>query len=228
MSIKPLGVAVLVLGVAGRASADDSGTRALGSIEDTSSLRFDSDSAAAQSIANLSLDDALTPDQVKEISYGREGDSAWSISAGSVLLMQDADAYPHVEISIHEFLVDSFEIVGELGVWEFFQEGDDATGGSLSVDFRWHFWASDDWSESYFVHMGAGLLFTDEHVPEDGSSVNFLPRAGVGYTRQIRPDGTRFILNLRWQHVSNGRLLSGDENPGRDGLSISAGIIIPF
>ena len=128
----------------------------------------------------------------------------------------------------HEFLVDSFEVVAELGFWHFVQDGDDATGASLSVDFRWHFWASDDWSESCFANLGVGVLFTDEHVPDDGSSFNFIPRAGVGYTRRIRSDGTRLVLNLRWQHVSNGRILSGDENPGRDGVSFSAGIIVPF
>jgi hypothetical protein len=195
--------------------------------EATSSLRFDATEAFAGSLA--AQDDAEaagTP--VMAPSFGREDDSAWSISAGVVGLLQEADAYPHIEISIHEFLVDGFEIVGELGLWHFLQDGEDATGASLSVDFRWHFWHTLDWRESWFAHVGAGLLVTDEHVPVDGSSVNFLPRAGVGYTRLIRDDGTRFVANLRWAHVSNGRLLSGDQNPGTDGFSISAGVIIPF
>ncbi|MFG0256436.1 MAG: acyloxyacyl hydrolase [Phycisphaerales bacterium JB043] len=197
--------------------------------ESASSLRFDSTEAMAEWLVSQDENAASEPDPSTAVaSFGREDDSAWSISAGSVLLMQDADAYPHVEIALHEFLVEGFEVVGELSVWEFFQDGDDATGAALSVDFRWHYWHSDDWRESYFAHVGAGVLFTDEHVPDDGSSVNFIPRMGLGYTRQIREDGTRFVANLRWQHVSNGRILSGDENPGRDGVSLSAGVIIPF
>jgi len=134
------------------------------------------------------------------------------------------------EINAHAaystFIAPDVEWILEAGVWYHDQPGDNAFSGNFSTIFRWHLINEDRWS--VFIDAGVGALLSTDNVPRRGTSFNFTPRAGVGYTRRIADDGTRLITGLRWHHVSNARLLGGDSNPSRDAPAVFLGVMIPF
>ncbi len=78
------------------------------------------------------------------------------------------------------------------------------------------------------VGFAGGLLFAFDNVPEGGTGFNFLPRLGVGFTKQLDEDGTRLIMGVRWQHLSNGRIEGDERNPSRDSVMVWAGVMFPF
>jgi hypothetical protein len=68
---------------------------------------------------------------------------------------------------------------------------------------------------------------TDD-VPNDGTSFNFTPRLGVGFTRQLTDSGIRLEGGLRWAHISNARITGDADNPARDSAMLYVGLIFPF
>jgi lipid A 3-O-deacylase len=131
---------------------------------------------------------------------------------------------------IEYFIAQDIEVIGELGVWNFSQEGKDATGFNTSFLMRYHWYNDGTWT--VYVDGGIGLLFSTDPVnrsgADEGSSFNFTPRFGGGFTRALGDQGARLDVGLRWHHVSNARIGGNNDNPGRDGLMLYAGIILPF
>jgi Lipid A 3-O-deacylase (PagL). len=128
------------------------------------------------------------------------------------------------------FIAKDISVIGELGVWNFDQEGKDATGFNTSFVLRYHWYNEGPWT--LYVDGGIGLLFSTDPVnrsgSDEGTSFNFTPRFGGGVTRAIGDQGARVEVGLRWAHVSNARIGGNNDNPGRDGLMLYAGIILPF
>jgi hypothetical protein len=128
------------------------------------------------------------------------------------------------------FIAKDIELIGELGVWSYEQDGKDATGFNPALVLRYHFYNGEKWS--FFVDGGIGFLFSTDPVNrtdgDEGSSFNFTPRAGGGFTRAIGEEGVRLEAGLRWAHVSNARISGNNDNPGRDSLMLYAGLIFPF
>lgn len=124
------------------------------------------------------------------------------------------------------FIVDDVELGAELGVWHFGQDGDDAVGGSIAALLRWHFVNED--RLSLFVDGGLGLLGATDEVPEDGTELNFLPRAGLGATYRPWDGNLRVMGGVRWHHISNARSSGAEDNPSRDGAMVYVGICVPF
>lgn len=177
----------------------------------------------------------------RERRFGRAGSRWWSIGPGIATNFND-----DTDLNLHgiysTFLADSLEFGVEAAGWYFNQEGQDTGGVSGSMIFRWHFyhwdegfkWGGGDKSESYrntlFFDIGIGLLAAFDDVPDEGTSLNFLPRAGFGYTHALTDDeaGARLTLGLRWHHISNARIEGDESNPARDGLMFYAEIQFPF
>jgi hypothetical protein len=164
--------------------------------------------------------------------FGHAGSRAWSLGAA---YMNDFEENQGGEFSLSysHFLGDELEFNLELGGWYFNQEGADTEGISTIMNFRWHFWHDDapegkayDWS--VFGEASFGLLFAFDNVPDGGTGFNFLPRLGVGFTKQLDEDGTRLIAGLRWQHLSNGRIEGDERNPSRDSVMVWVGLMFPF
>lgn len=158
-------------------------------------------------------------------AYGAKG-SQW-ISVGSAVssdLSETLDFNGHVAIT--RFLADDVEIGFEGALWGLVQEGGDAGGISGSFLMRWHFYHEGDWT--VFVDAGIGALVSTDNVPAGGTSLNFLPRGGVGFTRAIGGGSTRLIAGVQYHHISNARLLGDDDNPARDLPLIYAGVVFPF
>lgn len=160
-------------------------------------------------------------------NYGEPG--GWFITVGSGIahdFKSSADA--DVFVGFSTFLARELELQLEGGGWYFSQPGRDTGGLSASVVFRWHFWHADDFDWSVYVDGGIGVLFSFDDTPPGGTSANFLPRAGVGFTKVIDGTPARLQAGLRWHHVSNGRITGDSNNPARNSLMLYAGVVFPF
>lgn len=158
--------------------------------------------------------------------YGDAGTMWWTIGGGAASDFDTSDDY-NLHVAWSWFLVDRFEWGLEAGAWYFDQEGENEYGGSAHMLFRWHFWMSDDRKWSIFADAGIGLLATTGDVPNGGTSFDFMPRVGAGFTREIA-ENTRLEAGLRWHHISNARINGDNNNPSRDGIMLYTGVVFPF
>ncbi|NUQ67086.1 MAG: acyloxyacyl hydrolase [Phycisphaerales bacterium] len=159
------------------------------------------------------------------VRFGTEGTRWWTIGAGAGKDLHDAlDVNVHAAFST--FIAQDWEWAIEGALWNIALDGNDAQAINATMIFRWHFHNAEKWSA--YVDGGIGLLFSTDDVPNDGTSLNFTPRVGLGVTRQITDAGTRLQAGVRWHHISNARITGDDNNPSRDGLMLYAGVMIPF
>jgi len=126
-------------------------------------------------------------------------------------------------VSFSYFMVDDVSIDFEFSLLNVDQEGPNAWGGNINLLLRWHVVSQPTWS--FYFDAGAGFLKTNDDVPDNGSSWNFTPQAGVGFTLDVGYDW-RAMAGVRWHHISNADL--NDSNPGRDSLQVYAGLSVPF
>lgn len=205
-----------------------------------SSLRLDMASAYAQpeaaepaGAASESLPTATA--ESRERRFGRAGSRWWSIGSG-VAYNFDEDTDVNLHGIYSTFLTDGLEFGVEAAAWYFDQTGPNTGGISGSMIFRWHFWHWDEqWRDggfrsTFFGDVGIGLLAGFDDVPNGGTSLNFLPRVGAGFTHALSDDevGPRLTLGLRWHHISNARIEGEERNPARDSLMIYAEVQFPF
>jgi hypothetical protein len=156
--------------------------------------------------------------------FGTRGSSRWHVNAGIGVDVKTTDnAFGLVGLGLSHFLVDHLSIDAELNMLPIAQRGRDAIAGNFNVLFRWHFLPQQTWS--VYFDGGAGLLYANERVPENGTRFNFTPQAGIGVSFDIGRD-VRLLTGVRWQHISNGSLY--DTNPGRDSVLAYVGLSVPF
>jgi hypothetical protein len=193
--------AVLVLGLASGALADDESLRA----------------------PDMSLSLTRAP---AHPAFGDAHSRWWTAGVGVANNLQDATDL-NVRGAYSYFLVKDVEFSAELNAWYFHQEGPDAVGINPAMVFRWHFYDDGKWT--LFGDMGIGLLAATDEVPKGGTAFDFTPRLGGGFTREIDPDtGTRLQVGLRWHHISNARISGASNNPSRDGIMLYGGLQFPF
>ncbi|QOI99581.1 MAG: acyloxyacyl hydrolase [Phycisphaeraceae bacterium] len=167
----------------------------------------------------------LAPVGVQASSFGTVGTTWMSVGAGVATILDDVtDVNLYGRVS--KFLAQDFEVGFELGAWYFSQPGDDAGGINPNLLLRYHFWNEGPWT--LFADAGIGLLFSSDNVPAGGTSANFTPRVGIGFTRELTSDGVRLEAGLRWHHISNARILGDDDNPARDLPLLYVGVTFPF
>ena len=101
--------------------------------------------------------------------------------------------------------------------------GKNAEAVNFNLIFQWHFAGGRGWTA--FLDGGAGIMYSNHSVPDDGSHFNFTPQAGFGFTFDIS-DQMRFLAGARWQHISNAN--TSNNNPGRDSILSYVGVSVPF
>lgn len=187
----------------------------------------------SNALAQESKPDTAKPDpseSERSTDYGLAGSRWWTVGLAWANNFESSN-----DVNIHgawsTFLADDFEFAVEGAVWYFNQPGSDTGGISGSMIFRWHFWHPDEnrnWT--VFADAGIGLLAAFDNVPEGGTSFNFLPRLGMGFTKALTDSdsGPRFMAGVRWHHISNARIGSDSSNPARDALCGYASIVFPF
>ncbi|MDX2148138.1 MAG: acyloxyacyl hydrolase [Planctomycetota bacterium] len=159
------------------------------------------------------------------LRFGQAESTWWGVTTGVAFDFEDAYD-TNVALSYTYFVVEDVEFNLELGAWYFSQPEDDAAGINPAMVFRWHFVNTGTWT--LYADVGIGVLASTDNVPENGTSFNFTPRAGAGFTRLLDDSGTRLQVGVRWAHVSNARIQGESSNPGRDSLMLYAGLIFPF
>ena len=163
--------------------------------------------------------------------FGEKDSWRWMLQGGAATDVQNSDnRFGLFGGGVTYFIIDDLSLNLELNGLYFDQNGNDAFGINLALLFRWHFFAHETWS--IYFDGGAGLLETTANVPassrEDpggGSSFNFTPQLGGGFTMAVN-DETRFFAGARWYHVSNAQLF--EDNPGRDHVYLYAGVSFSF
>jgi lipid A 3-O-deacylase len=156
--------------------------------------------------------------------YGREGSRRWRSHGAYGGSVQDKDdTFGLVGVGFSQFIADGVSLDLELNGMFFHQEIEDASGINASLLFRWHFIRERSWS--MYLDGGAGVLWSTNDVPAQGSSFNFTPQAGLGFTFDVGDD-VRLLVGGRWHHISNANLYS--DNPGRDSFIGYLGVSFPF
>lgn len=176
--------------------------------------------------------DAVSAERIAPLTFGDEEAAYLSIQGGVGSNSQDIDS--NIRITYHTFTSDDFEFNASLGVWSHLQDGDDdELSAAFDIGFRYHFinntrtreadWLPDRWT--MYADTGIGIMLSSGDVPPDGTSYNFTPRAGVGFTTPIGESGARFDFGIRWQHFSNASTAGSDDNPARDDIMVYIGVI---
>ncbi len=182
-------------------------------------------SAAAPAGAPASERSAPRLEAPAPVAFGSPGSRWITIGGGAAKDFSDSlDGNLHGAFGW--FVAQDVELSAELGGWWLSRNGDDELGINPAFIFRYHFVNTGDWTA--YADIGIGLMFSTGDVPEDGTSVNFAPRAGVGATRQLTGEGLRLQMGVRWAHISNARIEGEKNNPSRDSVMLYAGLIFPF
>lgn len=166
-----------------------------------------------------------TPAESPRTAFGAAESTWWGLGAG-VAHNFSGSTDSNFNVSYSYFLANDVEFSAELGAWNFNQPGENAWGVNPSMVFRWHFYNDAKWS--IYTDVGIGVLFASDMVPDGGTSFDFMPRAGIGFTRELSDDGTRLQAGIRWHHISNARILGDSNNPARDAPMIYVGLQFPF
>ncbi|TVQ61610.1 MAG: hypothetical protein EA378_07610 [Phycisphaerales bacterium] len=164
--------------------------------------------------------------------FGEPDGRWWSLGvtyAPDLTDATDVNAYA----SVSRFLVQDFEVMGELAIWYFAQPGRDAAGVNPALNLRWHIVnthrdpsAGAQWS--LFIDAGMGVLASTGNVPSGGTGLNFTPRAGAGLTWRPSAGRSLYHAGVRWHHISNARIHGNERNPDRDAPAFYAGVGFPF
>lgn len=191
-------------------------------------LAFLASSAAAgdDDSNTLKMPDPLAKfDERQPRVFGEKMSEWWTVSAGAAYNFADSNDF-NLRGAWSRFIIQDVELSLELNGWYFDQAGDNALGINPAFVFRWHLINKQDWT--IYSDIGIGLLFTNDVVPEGGTSFDFTPRVGLGFTRRLDDDGDRLQIGVRWHHISNARIDGDSHNPARDALMLYAGVMFPF
>jgi len=152
------------------------------------------------------------------VQYGAEGSSVFTILVGGGSDLEGAE-YAQGIAEYSWFVAEGLGLglyASGIGVW---QPIEDAAGGGVGIDIRWHFLREKTWS--VYGELGCGVQFTTNDVPADTSDVNFTPWAGIGVRQQLDA-GTSLMLGVQWFHQSNAR--TDEQNSGRDSIGAYVGL----
>ncbi|MFN0012809.1 MAG: acyloxyacyl hydrolase [Phycisphaerales bacterium] len=185
------------------------------------------DPPAAGTAPSAATEPALKESET-ERAFGLSSGGWWITFGGGYANDFDGSQDFNGYVAFSTFWAKELEFSVELAAHYFAQEGEDTGGIDPAMVFRWHFWHAQNFDWTVFGEVGIGLLFSFDDVPDGGTSFNFTPRAGVGYTTRIGDDDTRLVIGVRYAHISNARIEGDDRNPGRDSVMVYAGVVFPF
>ncbi len=126
-------------------------------------------------------------------------------------------------VGVSYFLIDHLSFNIELNAAYVNQIGRNSGGVDFNVLFRWHVFDFDTWT--IYADAGAGMIFTLNDVPADGTPVNFTPQIGFGVSFEVSREA-QLLMGVRWHHISNAN--TSRTNPGRDSIFAYAGVSLPF
>lgn len=174
-----------------------------------------------------------------EFTKGQE--TVWFLTVGAGVA-GDSDPGTHYQAyaAWSTFIGKELEVQLIASGWYFNQPPDSTGGAGFTVNLRWHFWhgayggesgwggssAGNDWT--VYVDAGIGLIVSGDDVPPGGSSVNFAPQAGIGFTARLGESTTRLVGGLAWHHMSNARFNGDSNNPDFNAPMLYVGLEWPL
>lgn len=187
----------------------------------TSALAGAAPGSPVDALALLQSTDAPSIEATPSAPAHRFGEQwSWRLDVEADWINDLSDANQAMaRIGLAWFFVDNVELAGYVTGGYVWQPVEDAGAYGLDLELRWHFLARETWS--LFASVGGGVMGSTASVPEGGSEFNFTPSLGLGGTLEVAPD-VRLYLSARWLHVSNAGTFA--DNPGRDNLSVWAGL----
>ena len=102
------------------------------------------------------------------------------------------------------------------------QDGPDAGMAEFRLLMRHHLIVRDRWT--LFADVGFGISEASDQVPDDGTRMNFMFRAGAGATYELR-DNLYLIAGVRYFHLSNAKIEGDDRNPSINGIEGYVGVM---
>ena len=208
------------------ASSIATGDESSASTQAASSAATGDESSASTQAASSTVSPAQSSTPSPRASptprFGAEGSWRWQALAAAT---SDFSGAEQLEFggSLSWFFVEDFSIDFQIEGDYITQPVNNAWGGGATLLFRWHFINTDSWS--LYGDAGSGLLGTTVNTPSGGTSFNFTPQAGGGFSYEISPD-VRLMVGARWYHISNAN--TGETNPGRNSLMGYVMISFPF
>lgn len=158
------------------------------------------------------------------VPFGQPDTWRWGVYGGAASDLEDAEHY-NLHFTAEYFFARDLSVNLELGVF-YFDQLDNAWGANFNTLLRWHLLNRDSWT--LYTDAGAGVLVTDNNVPDGGTDYDFTPQVGVGATFALGDGGARLMTGVRWHHISNARTQGERNNPGRDSVMGYVGISFPF
>jgi len=156
--------------------------------------------------------------------FGTRDTWRWTIQAGGGIDIQSSDnSIMLAGVGVSYFLIENLSLNVELSGAYADQLGSDAGGVDFNLLLRWHVFDFETWT--IYADGGAGMIFTFNDVPADGSSANFTPQLGVGFSFEVTRE-VQLLTGVRWHHISNANVYR--TNPGRDSIFGYVGISVAF
>ena len=168
--------------------------------------------------------DVVFKSQTPVSLWGQQGSTRWGFGAALSYELKDSDnQIRNVSIEFEYFVENNLSLDLGFHLLDVVQSGEDAIAFNTTVQLRWHFIHENTWS--MFMEGGTGLWRSSDNVPANGSEFNFTVQVGAGFSFDAG-NNNRWLIGARWYHISNANTYNS--NPGRDNLTLWAGISFPY
>lgn len=153
-------------------------------------------------------------EQVESISTGSR---TFSFGASYIAGIDERADIGSADVSFDQFVMKNFSLGLQATALGVSQEGDDAFGVSLAVDFRHHpfTWPGG----SVYVDGLFGPVETSARVPAGGTRFNFISRIGPGVMLKI-DEAEYLMVGARYWHLSNAQIEGVHRNPAINGVQV--------
>ncbi len=131
-------------------------------------------------------------------------------------------AMPSANVGAGYYLIDNLSLNVEAAGYGVIQDGPDACAGEIRFLIRHHLLSHDRFT--LFADIGEGFFEASEDVPPGGTRFNFVFRAGLSASYQLRDD-LYLIGGARYWHLSNAKLEGEARNPAKNGVEGYVGVM---
>lgn len=191
------------------------------------SLELSPDLDRAPTILSMAAyqDQPADPPPAAPLAFGTEGTRRFYVHGGVGFDVKGNSEEGLLGVGWEYFLADDLSLSIELNGLVVNQDGRDSNplGINFNLLLRYYFLQQDDWA--WYIDGGAGMLGSTDDIPDNGSSFNFTPQAGIGTSIALEND-RRLMIGVRWHHISNANTY--ENNPGRDSILGYIGVSMPF
>jgi hypothetical protein len=146
----------------------------------------------------------------------------WSAQAYGAFAGANNEALISANVGVGYHIIDNLSLNIEGAGYGVFQEGDDAAAAEVRLMMRHHLIAREKWS--VFADVGQGVIESWDRVPEGGTRLNFIFRAGIGGAYEI-DEGMFLIGGVRYFHLSNAQMEGDERNPSINGVEGYLGVL---